>query len=130
LWLTMPDHARVELSAARARLDLGPVLSRTPSRPRTKHEPIGYAQPEAAWARQWFPRHQTLSDPDANHDTVIQALPSAHVHHFICHGSTRPGAPLDSALLLAGDSELTSQEILANHQPGEDRGPDRRRVPA
>jgi CHAT domain-containing protein len=88
----------------------------------TSHEPIGYAQPEAAWARRWFTRHQTLSGPYADHDTVIRALPSTHVHHFICHGATRPGAPLDSALLLADDSELTLREILAMRLTGPGSG--------
>ncbi|UOZ03499.1 CHAT domain-containing protein [Amycolatopsis sp. WQ 127309] len=76
-------------------------------------EPIGYTRAETAWARHWFPTSDVLAGEQANFPAVRAALTTADVHHFICHGKAHPDEPLKSALVLAGDDELTLREILA-----------------
>ncbi|MFD7733175.1 CHAT domain-containing protein [Kitasatospora phosalacinea] len=73
---------------------------------------IGYAAAEAAWAARWFPERDVLLGEAAGIGTVTAALARAQVHHFVCHGLARPDSPLDSALVMAGDQELTLRRIL------------------
>jgi CHAT domain-containing protein len=54
-----------------------------------------------------------LQGEQAGRAAVLTALATAQVHHFICHGKAHPDEPLESALVLAGDDELTLREILA-----------------
>ena len=79
----------------------------------TSWEPIGYAGAERAWVRRWFPAGEVLSGQDATRSAVVTAMRMATVCHFICHGLARTDSPLDSALILVGDEELTLREILA-----------------
>jgi CHAT domain-containing protein/tetratricopeptide (TPR) repeat protein len=79
----------------------------------TSWQPIGYARAEAAWAQRWFPVSKLLHGTYADRDTVVSALSRAQVHHFICHGRAQTDQPLNSALILADDQELTLREILA-----------------
>ncbi|MFC8447940.1 CHAT domain-containing protein [Kitasatospora sp. NPDC057223] len=76
---------------------------------------IGYARTETAWVRQWFAESRVLAGPDATADAVLTALAAAdaEVHHVICHGRPDPGDPLRSALVMAGDRDLTLREVLA-----------------
>jgi tetratricopeptide (TPR) repeat protein len=53
----------------------------------------------------------TLTGSQANHDTVIQALPAARWAHFACHGTTSLASPSESSLLLTGHQELTVLDI-------------------
>ncbi|MFD7733177.1 CHAT domain-containing protein [Kitasatospora phosalacinea] len=80
---------------------------------------IGYARAETAWVRRWFAESRVLAGPDATADAVLTALAAAEaeVHHVICHGRPSPGDPLRSALVMAGDRELTLREVLAVRSP-------------
>ncbi|MCQ4041440.1 CHAT domain-containing protein [Streptantibioticus rubrisoli] len=78
----------------------------------TSWQPIGYARAEAAWAQRWFAASQLLHGTDADREAVVSALSGAQVHHFICHGRAQTDQPLNSALILADDQELTLREIL------------------
>ncbi|PWK83754.1 CHAT domain-containing protein [Lentzea atacamensis] len=98
----------------------GRIAARTPAErlavvvdPRpTSRQPIGYARAEAAWVTHWFPRTTSLEGEQADHANVAAAAVDAEVLHFITHGHANPDSPLDSALILAGDHELTLREIL------------------
>lgn len=78
----------------------------------TSRQPIGYARAEAAWVTHWFPQATSLEGEQANHAKVVTAAVHAQVLHFITHGHANPDTPLDSALILADDHELTLREIL------------------
>ncbi|MGW2488365.1 CHAT domain-containing protein [Streptomyces sp. NPDC001606] len=78
----------------------------------TSLKPIGYAGAEAAWAQRWFRASEVLRGRAASRTAVTAALSQAQVHHFICHGRAETDNPLDSALILADDQELTLREIL------------------
>ncbi|MFP8882952.1 CHAT domain-containing protein [Streptomyces mangrovi] len=78
----------------------------------TSWKPVGYARAETAWVRHWFPACDVLRGGEAGHAAVLEALPRARVHHFVCHGLARTDSPLRSALILADDAELTLREIM------------------
>jgi CHAT domain-containing protein len=78
----------------------------------TSRQPIGYAYAEAVWVKRWFPQATSLEGEQANHANVVTAAVDAQVLHFITHGHANPDNPLDSALILADDHELTLREIL------------------
>lgn len=96
------------------------VAARTPAErllvvadPRPTSRPrIGYARAEAAWTRRWFSAATTLEGEQAGHANVVAAWDTAEVLHFISHGHSDPANPLDSALVLADDHELTLRQIL------------------
>jgi tetratricopeptide (TPR) repeat protein len=60
------------------------------------------AQAEAAGLQNRFPGHVTvLTGPEATHDAVLKALPTAGWVHFACHGSSDLTNPSANCLLLA-----------------------------
>ncbi|WP_176742679.1 CHAT domain-containing protein [Streptomyces agglomeratus] len=74
---------------------------------------IAYTRTEAAWARRWFAHSEVLRGDKATPEAVASALSRNQVHHFICHGRSDTDSPLDSALVLADDRELTLRAILS-----------------
>ncbi|GAB3431348.1 CHAT domain-containing protein [Actinophytocola sediminis] len=78
----------------------------------TSHPPIGYARAESAWSKHWFPQATTLEGPRANSANLVAAWGDAQVLHFISHGHADPSNPLNSALVLADDHDLTLREIF------------------
>jgi len=57
-----------------------------------------------------------LYEQDATRETLWNALPQATIAHFSCHGYFNPTTPLDSALLLAHNTQLTLRDLL-NAEP-------------
>jgi CHAT domain-containing protein len=74
--------------------------------------PIAHAAVEAACVARWYPNSTVLSGARADRASVLAALRGASVAHFVCHGIARTAKPLTSALVLAGDEELTLADIL------------------
>lgn len=69
---------------------------------------------EIAAAMAGFPGSPApIAGPDATTGTVREALASAGVAHFACHGVAELDSPLDSRLLLAGEDDLRLRDLLA-----------------
>ncbi|MBN2287673.1 MAG: CHAT domain-containing protein [Tissierellales bacterium] len=66
-----------------------------------------------------FNQHQILWHEQAIKETIYEQAEEANILHFSCHGSFRPGKPLESCLLLADNDhktnkDLTLRDIFAN----------------
>ena len=65
----------------------------------------------------------TLQGSGATCERVLAALPGRSVVHFACHGRARLEAPMESALLLAGNTllllgDLLRLDLAGQHRPG------------
>lgn len=58
-----------------------------------------------------FTHSQVLSQQNANHDSVLKALPNYNVLHFSCHGRNDFQQPLQSGLKM-NDKPITLEELL------------------
>ncbi|GEA89051.1 CHAT domain-containing protein [Cellulomonas cellasea] len=75
-------------------------------------EPLASAAAEVDGARAAFSRTTVLRGSQATRDAVRGSLSLHDVAHFACHGLTDRADPLRSALLLAGDEQLTLGDLL------------------
>jgi CHAT domain-containing protein len=55
-----------------------------------------------------------LAEANANLGAVLAIARGATHIHFACHGTFSADSPLDSALLLAGDQQLTVRDVLSS----------------
>jgi len=80
--------------------------------------PLAGAEVEAAAALLGVPLRD-LRGPAADREHVLGALPGHSVVHFACHGRARPDLPMESALLMSGNTVLTLTDLfrleLAGH---------------
>lgn len=60
----------------------------------------------------WFEPHKILRDESCTQQAILQALPSATVCHFSCHGTNSWLNPLQSSLFIANGQRLMLSHIL------------------
>lgn len=114
LLLTYAPSARALREAGRLAGHLEPASLLVVQEPRpVQGAPLPSAEHEraAAWAA-FVPHATVLRHEQATRDAVVEALAKATVLHLACHGSVDLSRPLDSALLLAGDEQLTVGDLL------------------
>ncbi|MCZ2860992.1 CHAT domain-containing protein [Blastococcus sp. VKM Ac-2987] len=110
--VTYAPSARVAATcrAAAAARDLRPALvigvAATATAP-----PIPHAEVEARAVAALF-GGTPLTGEQVTRDRVLDAFASAGLLHLACHGRAELGAPLRSALLLAGEDELSLRDLL------------------
>jgi CHAT domain-containing protein len=86
--------------------------------------PVAGSSVEVAAVRAWFPESEVLLGADATRAATLERLPRADVMHFACHGFAVPSAPLESALVLASDEQVTLRDMLSLRLANDDaRGP-------
>ncbi|HEU4562392.1 MAG TPA: CHAT domain-containing protein, partial [Longimicrobium sp.] len=79
-------------------------------------DPLPAADQEVTMVAERFTHPpRVLRGEEATRAALLGApeLLTANALHFACHGQFEPANPLDSALLLAGDDELTLAEVFA-----------------
>jgi CHAT domain-containing protein len=78
-------------------------------------EPLRFSSAEAASAAACFSDGEAkfVEHEDAKPATILEFLPHYPVLHMICHGISRPQAPLDSAFLLSGDVQWSLRDLLS-----------------
>jgi CHAT domain-containing protein/tetratricopeptide (TPR) repeat protein len=112
--VTYAPSARVAATcrAAAAARDLRPArvigVAATATAP-----PIPHAEVEARAVAALF-GGEPLTGDRVTRDRVLDAFASAGLLHLACHGRADLGAPLRSALLLAGDEQLSLRDLLAH----------------
>ncbi|WP_018350670.1 CHAT domain-containing protein [Longispora albida] len=89
------------------------AMPQTPGLP-----PLPGALREATTLISYLPEARLLLGPDATTDAVRDALGTAPVVHFACHGSQQLGAPGHGSLHLH-DGPLTVREAARSRWPGE-----------
>lgn len=105
-------RARQTARTRAARLDVTGYLVVEDPQP-TSAGPLDHAAAEADAVLADVPGLR-LRHEEATGARVRPALRTHSVLHFACHGSARPGAPLDSRLILAHDESLTLGELMAD----------------
>jgi CHAT domain-containing protein len=87
--------------------------------PRTiKPAPLPNSHAEVTTIRSHFQNPQILEHEKATRRAVLQALPSAQVAHFSCHGGANWSDPEQSGLLMANDEILTVKDLFELHLDG------------
>ncbi|GAA2692951.1 MULTISPECIES: CHAT domain-containing protein [Actinosynnema] len=81
--------------------------------PSSAFGPVTHAEEEAEAVARLHPDAEVLLGTGATRAAVLERLPGARIAHFAVHGIARPARPLTSALVLAGDEELTLADVLA-----------------
>jgi CHAT domain-containing protein len=101
------------LKNARVRAQLGPVLLAV-GNPENAGSPLPFARIEVEETAAFFPndRQRCLYGRNATQSALMQALPGVTHLHFACHGLFDLGHPLDSALGLAADDQLTLRDLF------------------
>ncbi|SDJ26955.1 CHAT domain-containing protein [Lentzea albidocapillata subsp. violacea] len=79
--------------------------------------PLPYSALECAAALDGIPDATTVRGGDATRSAALGVLRSQAFTHWSCHAYADAEDPLRSALLLAGDSELTIGDLLSHRAP-------------
>jgi CHAT domain-containing protein/tetratricopeptide (TPR) repeat protein len=111
---TYAPSARALRGARRLAEHVEPASLLVVQEPRPVREaPLPSAEHEraAAWAA-FVPHATVLRHEQATRDAVIKALTDATVLHLACHGRVELSIPLDSALLLSNNEQLTVRDLL------------------
>ncbi len=110
-----PSARALALVSKRAQAQAGkaPVMLGI-GNPHNAQKPLPFARVEVEESAAFFPTQarRCLYERRATRAAVAAALPGATHLHFACHGTFSFGYELDSALLLAGDDELTLRDLL------------------
>jgi CHAT domain-containing protein/tetratricopeptide (TPR) repeat protein len=111
--LAFAPSARIPLELAARRRPTDPVLAAV-GNPLSTAGPLPLAALEAETSAEPFPAgsRRLLLGQAADRAAVLAALPGATHLHFACHGVFVLAAPLESALLLAGQDCLTVRDLL------------------
>jgi CHAT domain-containing protein len=114
---------RMAISYAPSALALAPASDIHVRRALVVDEPSPVSAPRLPWSwleqtavRQAVGRTSVLSGAAATKTSVLGALRRHDLVHLSCHGIGRPDAALDSALLMAGDEQLTLRDIIGLDQ--------------
>jgi len=84
--------------------------------PKNSQEELAYTKVEVKAIQSLFPAAEVLVGGKATKEATSSALTGSNPFnyvHFSCHGGFNPASPLESALLLAEDKNLTLGEIFA-----------------
>jgi CHAT domain-containing protein/tetratricopeptide (TPR) repeat protein len=112
--LTYAPSARALRGARRLAEQVEPASLLVVQEPKpVQGPPLPSAEHERAAACAAFISHaRVLCHEQATRDAVIGALTEATVLHLTCHGHVDLSAPLDSALLLSNDEQLSVRDLL------------------
>ncbi len=81
--------------------------------PWPSHPPLDYTAIELGWAALRHRRSTTLlTGSSATRRALLDAIGEATVVQLACHGHFVPQAPLESALILGGGSQLRARDLL------------------
>jgi CHAT domain-containing protein/tetratricopeptide (TPR) repeat protein len=133
-WTEMPDSAARHYfldefacryaPSIRAQAETHKVAQRSPAnkllavdepRPVTTAGPLPNSATEVRAVASHFKEVVLLAHEEATRSRVLEALATADVAHFACHGKNDVGEPLRSGILLSNDEHLTVGDILDMH---------------
>jgi CHAT domain-containing protein len=105
--------ARVLRAARTPRLQSRTARLLTVAEPQRDGAPLPGTRAEVAAIQALFASAvSTLSGPEATREALVGALPDTTHLHLACHAVYDPDQPLQSAILLAGPSELALRDLF------------------